>query len=182
MADVAIVIGHHPQAQGAELQVGDRTVTEFDLWTPFAHQLHVTLGARGVSSEVIQRPNPEPDAELAQKVNATQADAAIELHFNAHSGGAHGSEMLHFKGSEEGARLATLLQMDTLGALDTLDRGVKAKTGFPFLRLTEMPAVICEPAFGSNERDAWRLLTRQCDLLCAYRSALVDFLQEEVAA
>jgi len=180
--DVAIVIGHHPDAQGATLTVGDRRVTEFELCTPFAHELQTGLAAWGINSTVIQRPNEQPDQALADKVNATQADVAIELHFNAaENPNAAGAEMLHYPQSQKGRALAKALLEETTDALGNEPRGAKARNDLPFLRLTDMPAVICEPAFGSNERDAWRLLTRQCDLLCAYRSPLVDFVQQQGA-
>lgn len=177
MSDIAVVVGHHPDAPGAALELGSRTIHEHTLWKPFARELTLTLEAEGINATVVHRPHEAPDQALAHRVNATGAAAAIELHFNAYAGSAEGTEMLHWPSSAEGERLATLLQKHVTSALGTEPRRVVGKRQFPFLRLTEMPAVICEPAFGTNPEDAWALLTRQPALLQAYRQALSDYLQ-----
>lgn len=177
MSDVAIVIGHHPDAPGAPLELAGHSIYEYELWKPFARELASTLAADNIDATVVERPNEDPDAALAERVNATEAEAAIELHFNAADGEAEGTEMFHWPTSEQGQRLATLLQERVTEELGTTWRRVEGKHEFPFLQLTEMPAVICEPAFGSHPEDAWTLLTGQVDLLRAYRTALVEYLE-----
>lgn len=177
MADVAVVIGHHPGAPGATLDLCGHTVSEYDLWEPFGRELAVSLHADQIAAEVVHRPSPSPGQDLADRVNATGATCAIELHFNAAEDvSAQGTEMIHWPGSK-GRLLARRLKKKTIGALATRDRGVQARGDLAFLRLTEMPAVICEPAFGTNEDDAWKLLTRQAALMRAYREALRGWLQ-----
>ena len=182
MPDVAIVVGHHPTAKGAALSVGERQIAEYDFWLPFAYALRRCLYFSDIGYAVIQRPNPKPDAELMQRVNATGARCAIELHFNGFSDPrAQGSEMLHWHTSEQGRLLADLLQQYTVRTLRVHDRGLKPVQrgrGAAFLRGTRMPAVICEPAFGTNYGDAWKLLTRQMQLVEAYAGAITDFLSE----
>lgn len=177
MSDVAVVIGHHPEAPGAELELANRSVYEYDFWKPFGRELALTLEASGIEATVVERPNEDPDAALAKRVNATHADAAIELHFNSFDGRAKGSEMFHWETSGQGKRLAMLLQEHVTNALGTDPRRVEGTREFPFLQLTRMPAVICEPAFGSAPQDAWALLTGQAELLRAYRQALSEYLQ-----
>jgi N-acetylmuramoyl-L-alanine amidase len=176
MSDVAIVVGHHPDAPGAALDLGPRSIHEYELWAPFARELALTLEAENIEASVVHRPHEDPDRALGQQVNETNAAAAIELHFNAYDGPAKGTEMLYWPTSTDGERLATLLQTHVTDALGTEDRRVVGTQEFSFLRLTEMPAVICEPAFGTNPQDAWRLLTHQPPLLRAYRQALTDYL------
>ena len=182
MPDVAIVVGHHPAAKGAALTVGERQIQEYDFWEPFAYTLCARLSVYGIEAERIYRPNERPDDELMQRVNATGARCAIELHFNAFSDPrAQGSEMLYWHTSEQGRLLAGLMQQHTVPALGVHDRGlsgVMRGRGAAFLRGTRMPAVICEPAFGTNPDDAWKLLTRQMQLVEAYAWAIVDFLSE----
>ena len=182
MPDVAIVVGHHPAAKGAALTVGDKQIAEYDFWDPFAYTLCARLSVYGIEAERIYRPNERPDDELMQRVNATGARCAIELHFNGFSDPrAQGSEMLHWHTSDKGRLLADLLQQRTVSALRVHDRGLKGVErgrGAAFLRGTRMPAVICEPAFGTNPDDAWKLLTRQMQLVEAYAGAIVDFLSE----
>ena len=182
MPDVAIVVGHHPAAKGAALTVGDKQIAEYDFWDPFAYALRRCLWHCGISCKVIHRPNRKPDTELMRRVNATGAELAIELHFNGFSDPrAQGSEMLYWHTSEQGRLLAELLQLYTVPAMSVHDRGVKGVRrgrGAAFLRGTRMPAVICEPAFGTNPDDAWKLLTRQMQLVEAYTGAIEYFLSE----
>lgn len=86
--------------------------------------------------------------------------------------------MLHWPTSADGEQLATLLQTHVMDALGTEPRRVVGTREFLFLRLTEMPAVICEPAFGTHPQDAWALLAHQTALLQAYRQALSAYLRE----
>ena len=182
MPDVAIVVGHHPDAKGAALTVGDKQIQEYDFWLPFAYALRRCLYFSDIGYAVIQRPNPKPDDELIGIVNDSEAKLAIELHFNGFTDPrAQGSEMLHWHTSEQGRLLAGLMQQYTVRALGVHDRGLKAVRrgrGAAFLRGTRMPAVICEPAFGTNPDDAWKLLTRQMQLVEAYVGAIADFLSE----
>lgn len=177
MSDVAIVIGHHPDAPGAELELGPGSIHEYSFWKPFARELALTLEAEGIAATVVERPNEDPDEALAARVNGTNADAALELHFNSYDEPAKGTEMFYWETSNRGEELARLLQEQVTDQLGTEYRRIEGKREFPFLRLTEMPAVICEPAFGSAPADAWRLLTGQADLLQAYRTAVSEFLQ-----
>ena len=182
MPDVAIVVGHHPAAKGAALTVGDKQIQEYDFWLPFAIALMGHPFLLDITSTVVRRPNQRPDDELMRRVNDTGARCAIELHFNAFTDPrAQGSEMLYWHTSEQGWMLADLLQQRTVSALRVHDRGlrgVRRGPGAAFLRGTRMPAVICEPAFGTNPDDAWKLLTRQMQLVEAYAGAIVDFLSE----
>lgn len=73
------------------------------------------------------------------------------------------------------------LQERVTEALSVDARRVTGKRGFSVLHLTEMPAVICELAFGTHPSDAWALLTGQADLLQAYRTALTTYLNEPPA-
>jgi len=182
MPDVAIVIGHHPDAPGAGMEVCGDVIHEYDFWQPFARELAITLEAAGHRPVLVHRPNHKPDDALVRLINETKARCAIELHFNgAEDPAAHGTEMLHWHSSERGRSLADLLADSTADALDTIKRRVSGRVpidgGFPFLQGTTMPAVICEPAFGTNLGDAWALLTRQADLMQAYRNAIIDFLR-----
>jgi N-acetylmuramoyl-L-alanine amidase len=176
MADVAVVIGHHPEAPGAPLDLAGYTVHEHELWAPFARELALTLWQKSVATDVVERPNHDPDQALADRVNATGARAAIELHFNAsRSEEATGCDMLHYPGSAEGKRLAAELERRAAEALSVPARH-RDTVDYPFTRLTEMPAVICEPAFGSSDGDAFKLLSELPDLMQAYRHGLMTFL------
>lgn len=178
MRDVALVVGHHPDASGAALTLAGRSVHEHELWKEFARELGLTLEAKGLTGTVVHRPHEEPGQALADRINATGADVALSLHFNAATPGASGTEMLHWPGSPGGARLAWHLHKQVTGALGTPARGTKERADLPVLKLTEMPTVVCEPAFGSDDADSWALLTRQAELMKAYRDALLHYFTE----
>jgi N-acetylmuramoyl-L-alanine amidase len=176
---VAIVVGHHPNAPGAALRLGEHTTHEYPFWRPFARELVRSLRTVGIQGHLVERPNAEPDADLAGRVNALGVGAAIELHFNAfRDPTANGTEMLHCAGSAEGKRLARGLLQTVTQALGTKNRGLKPRIGWPFLSLTEMPAVVAEPGFGSNRADAWKLTKGQMDLLRAYRAGIAKYFEE----
>lgn len=182
MADVAICIGHHPQAQGATLDLEGFTVTEFELWNEWGEEFALTMTHTRHTPHVIRRPNPDPDRALGRHVNNTGADAAIELHFNASANpDAGGCDMLHYPGSEEGKRLAGLLEEKVSSVLNVRARH-RDTVDYPFVRYTDMPAVICEPAFGSKDAEAFKLLARQAELMKAYRDAIMAFLNSDSVA
>jgi len=177
-AAVAIVVGHHPDAQGATLSLGQESVTEWELWKDFAVELALTCRQRGVSADVVRRPNMKPDKALGRRVNETGADVAIELHFNAAAAEeARGTKMIHWPGSDDGKRLAETLQRTTLDKMGLSSRGTEGRDDLGFLRYTDMPSVICEPAFGSNQSDGFKLLSRLPELMRAYRTAIVEHLR-----
>jgi len=178
MADIAVVIGHHQDAQGATLELSGESVTEWELWKDFGRELALTLWQKGVATEVVRRPNTKPDRALGNRVNQTGAEVAIELHFNAAANEARGTLMLHWPGSEGGKRLAQILQRTTLDQLGLPDRGTEGRGDLGFLRHTSMPSVIVEPAFGSNHADGFKLLSRLPELMQAYRSGLLQFMDE----
>jgi len=178
MADVAIVIGHHPDEPGATLELAGESVTEWELWKDFGRELALTLWQKGIATEVVRRPNPKPDRALGNRVNQTGADVAIELHFNAaRTEEARGTKMLHWPGSEGGKRLALILQRTTLDQLGLPNRGTEGRDDLAFLRHTSMPSVIVEPAFGSNQGDGFRLLSRLPELMQAYRTGLIEYIE-----
>jgi len=174
--DLALVIGHHPEAPGAPLELAGHRVTEYEVWSQFARELALTLVQRDVQTDVVERPNRHPDQALADRVNNTGATVAVELHFNAAAGSATGTEMLYYPGSSAGESLAQHLQAETVKALGLEDRGVRSRGDLLFLKKTVMPAVVAEPFFGSEDTDAFTGLWRLPDLMQAYRTALLQHL------
>lgn len=79
----------------------------------------------------------------------------VSVHFNAvNNPSAHGAEVLYFSSSAKGKKLANILQDKFLDYLLVRDRGIKTRNDLTVLRRTEMPAVLVEPLFLTNERDA----------------------------
>lgn len=106
---------------------------------------------------------------------------AVELHFNSATGKARGHEWLHWCSSKNGLRAATEMHLAVSRAFPQSElpaRGVQSISasdrGAEFLRLTPMPAIICEPFFGDNAAD-WKLATtRFGELADAMASGLAN--------
>ena len=83
--------------------------------------------------------------------NGKKADVLVSLHYNAaESTSANGTEVLY--STEEGKKLAELIQSKLVKAIGTTNRGVKPRPGLRVLK-GSTPAVIVETAFISNEED-----------------------------
>ncbi|WP_169718026.1 N-acetylmuramoyl-L-alanine amidase LytC [Sporomusa silvacetica DSM 10669] len=96
--------------------------------------------------------------------NANQADLFVSIHANsAANPAAHGTEVYHYPESEQGQRLAGLIQSRLVAELKTANRGVK-EANFQVLRETDCPAVLVEVAFISNEADRQLLTAYACQL------------------
>lgn len=100
---------------------------------------------------------------LASELVKHECTGAVEFHFNAYDGKAHGHEVLHWDRSKRGISLARCIN-DQLTAEfpDHTDRGLKPKTyrdrGALFLSLTHCPAAIVESFFGDNP-DEWEFFS-----------------------
>ena len=118
--------------------------------------------------EVLLTRNGDIDTDAldfrAGLANANQADLFVSIHANsAENPAAHGTEVYHYPGSEEGQWLAGLIQSRLVAELKTADRGVK-EANFQVLRETVCPAVLVEVAFISNEADQRLLTAYACQL------------------
>ncbi|WP_322970321.1 N-acetylmuramoyl-L-alanine amidase [Faecalibacter sp. LW9] len=99
---------------------------------------------------------------LAYKVNQKNYDAVFELHFNAASPLANGTECCHYFNSKKGKAIAELISKEVSLYYKTTLRGVngakalvnKQDRGYWFTYLPKAPAVIIEPFFGSNPSEA----------------------------
>lgn len=157
---LAICVGHsRGYDKGATACDGE--TSEWDYNIKVARELQDHLKTLGLGSIIIYTYKGEGYGtamrNLGAKINSLKVDAAIELHFNAASPKAKGSEMLHWHSSEKGKALAECLQAEVVRAFSSKDRGAKGKKagerGSRFLRVAECPSVIAEPFFGSNEEE-----------------------------
>lgn len=95
------------------------------------------------------------------EANAWPADRFVSVHFNSFGkASAHGLEFLHY-GSAAGLELATLMQ-DAFNQAKLFDdfknRGLKERPGLAVLNGSNMPAVLVELPFLSNESELRRSL------------------------
>lgn len=171
----ALVIGHRPSAPGAVSRGG---VSEYEFNKPIARS--VAAGVQDVDVQVVERGDYYGAyGDLPEKINATGADFAMSLHFNSVAFVATGSEVLFCAVSGEGQHLAKIALAEITDALGLADRGVKPKgegdRGGTYLWETNMPAILCEPFFGSNPSDWKRAKTRKEMLARAYARTISEY-------
>ena len=181
---VGICVGH-----SREKDLGARSISGVPEWTfnvRVAVHIRRLLLRYGIESIIYDEYHGQGYTAamtwLAHTLKADGVELAIELHFNAATESAAGCEMLYYQGSAPGKRLASCLQKEVLSAYTTKDRGIKPvkrfSRGGAFLVKTKCPAVICEPFFGTNERD-WEIFSQTRTVLAkAYARGIKTFLSE----
>ena len=111
---------------------------------------------------------------VTETANEWGADVFVSIHCNAFNESAHGTEVECYGGGE-GARLAGNIQKQIVGALGTLDRGVKSMPQLLVLKYTDMPACLVEMAFIDNDADAALLATQQNEFARAIARGITDY-------
>ncbi len=103
----------------------------------------------GHETEVIQDDNL---SKVCEYTNEIYSDIFISIHCNsATNPAAHGTETYHIEGSTKGSMLAQYVHSE-LVAIGLTNRGTKT-ANFYVLRYTNMPAILVELAFISNQDD-----------------------------
>ena len=123
------------------------------------------LNAVGIETVVFQN---DALLEVCHRANKLEADLFISIHCNSvESPYAEGTETWYCSGSEAGRLLAECIQDQIVDSMNTVDRGIKeavpGKNGLYVLTNTDMPAVLVELAFISNEDDEKLLRNNQDD-------------------
>jgi N-acetylmuramoyl-L-alanine amidase len=97
--------------------------------------------------------------DRANLANEIDAHLFISIHNNSATSTAKGTETLYHPNSAKGKEMATILQQNLVNHLGTTNRGIKARTDLYVLKNTNMPAVLIEGAFLTNQEDAARMNT-----------------------
>lgn len=179
---VAICVGHSRDGDdGAESVSG---ITEWSYNHTLAGFLKEALRLRGIQSEIFDHYKGSGYTaamrDVAAQVAQYDADIALELHFNSADASANGFEYLFWHSSNKGARLAaSLISTHSKGLPGFKNRGPKPidanDRGGSFLRLTDCPAVICEPFFGSNDKEWDFYSVNYSKLAEVYADAIVTY-------
>lgn len=121
-------------------------------------------------SQYDDRPIP-----VCDDANNWGADVFISIHCNAANCQARGTEVECYSYMSDGGNLAQCIQNQIVGALGTVDRGVKEMPGLIVLRHTDMPAVLVETAFIDNDDDAALLTDKWDDIARAIARGVTDY-------
>lgn len=190
-AKLGICVGHSRKmngvTEGGAVSVG--RVNEHTYNSDLAAKIHKILTKWGIDSFIVSEYQGSgytaAQKWLASYLKSREANAAIELHFNsAESESATGHEWLFWASSKNGRLLAKDLDASMLEMFpDFKQRGIKPKgngdRGAEFLKLTNCPAVICEPFFGSNPDD-WQeiAIDKKDDLALAIATGIRHYLSQ----
>lgn len=159
---IALVVGHTERGDKGAYSDYLKS-TEFDFWIDVAKRIKEL----GKSSKIdvydvfthTEQNYYNRQKNLANKVNQKDYDYVIELHFNAASPSANGTECLHYFNSKKGKEASQKISQKIAKVYGTKLRGVygakalvnKNDRGYWFVYFPKAPAIILEPFFGSNE-------------------------------
>lgn len=93
-----------------------------------------------------------------KRINDTKPNLAVSIHQNSyHEESIHGAQVFYYKHSESGEKDARILQEALLAVDPDNTRQVKANTTYYLLKRTEVPILIIECGFLSNQEEAEKL-------------------------
>lgn len=157
---------------------------ECDVAAKIGARVKEYLEAAGCECRLLQSDNLYYDSQyddrpipVCDDANNWGADCFISIHCNAANGQARGTEVECYSRMSNGGNLAQCIQDQIVGALGTVDRGVKEMPGLIVLRHTDMPAVLVETAFIDNDDDAELLTDRWDDFAAAVARGVTDYEQ-----
>ena len=136
------------------------------------------LNAVGIETALLQS---DDLYEVCSEANNLESDLFISIHCNSvESPYAEGTETWYCAGSGKGRYLADCIQSQIVDSLRTVDRGAKmatpGKNGLYVLTNTDMPAVLVELAFISNEDDEKLLRNEQDEFARAIARGVTDYM------
>lgn len=134
------------------------------------------LQSDNLNGETAGKPN------VCKTANESDADIFISIHCNAATNtSAKGTETWVYKKGIEAENLAKCINSQIVKSLNTQDRGIKSmleqNRRLAVLIRTNMPAVLIETAFISNEEDAFKLANRQYAFAAAIARGITDYEQ-----
>lgn len=157
---VAIVVGHTSGSKGAQ---SPYLPAEYDYNLEVANELKkLYTGYDIYTHRTYSVGYYNMWKETAAKLNAKDYDLVIELHYNAASPKAHGTETLHYFNSKKGKAYAEIFSDVISKDFGTTKRGINGgkplvnsnDRGYYAVYLPKAPALIVEPFFGSNEEES----------------------------
>ena len=168
---VVIDAGHGAGDPG---KIGVNDAKEKDINLKIAKKVKKILEKKGVKVVMTREDDTSlaKESEGSQKVqdmkarveliNQTKPELAVSIHQNSyHEESIHGAQVFYYKHSAEGEKMATLMQKALLALDKENHRQAKADDGYYLLRRTEVPTIIVECGFLSNNEEAEKLVTEE---------------------
>ena len=96
------------------------------------------------------------------KINEAAPILAVSIHQNSyHEEGIHGAQVFYYSHSSDGEKAAVIMQKALLAVDSDNTRQAKANDTYYILKRTEVPTVIVECGFLSNNEEAEKLVTKE---------------------
>ena len=112
-----------------------------------------------------------------ERINKTMPQAAVSIHQNSYQDAQiHGAQVFYYSHSEEGKRMAEVMQKALLKAVEENTRQAKANDTYYLLKRTEVPTIIVECGFLSNPEEAAKLVSPK------YQEKLAEAIAEGILA
>lgn len=157
---VLLIIGHNPRSKGAHNRELD--ISEFDFWEKYVEsQVQRWHNESGHHFQIVTRPSNKGYHEQMREVHKHGddygAECSVEFHFNGAVKVVKGHEVLHFRGSKNGKRIARICDKAFDTHLPNRDRGVKPRgvnqSGGYGLYVGKYPSILVEPFFNKQLPD-----------------------------
>lgn len=152
MAKLYIDVGHGGADCGA---VGINNIEEEDINLAVAKYLRTELEWQGINVMISRTDDTaKKNSVKAKEANDWGADAVCSIHCNAYDKeDANGTEVLIFKKGGNAEKLAKKVLSQLLAVLKTTNRGIIERSELTILKNTVAPAILCEIAFVTNQKD-----------------------------
>ncbi len=169
MTLIILDAGHGPNTPGK--RTPDGKLREYQFNSVVAALVGGFLTKKGMTIRYTHESSRDvPLSERTALANRLRADAFVSIHANAFGYGwttAQGIEtFIYPQASKSSGLLASAVQKALVSACQRPDRGVK-KANFAVLRDTNMPAILAECGFMSNQTEATLLQSKAYQLQCA---------------
>lgn len=133
--------------------------------------------SRTTPSEVLGTSNATSLRARVEGANSWPADYFISIHVNANNNPAiNGTEVYIYQTGTEAERLAQAILNEIVRRVGTKDNGVRTNPALYVLRKTNMPAVLVELGYITNEQDVEKLVNDQYQFAYGIYVGLLNFL------
>ena len=166
---IVVDVGHGGADPG---KVGINDAKEKDINLEIAKKVKKLLEKKGVKVVMTREEDTmlSKDSKANQKVqdmkervkliNKVAPEFAVSIHQNSyHEESIHGAQVFYYKHSAEGEQLAAIMQKALLAVDKENRRQAKADDTYYLLKRTEVPTIIIECGFLSNQEEAEKLIT-----------------------
>lgn len=153
---IALDAGHGGNDPGA---VGQSGTHEAVIVEKIADRVAELL--KEMEAEVILIPRSTLNTRV-EAANQSKSDILVSIHLNgADDSTASGTEVLYFKHSKNGKKLANFIFRELVYLLNRRARGIKPREDLAILKKTRMPAVVVEPLFLTNAEEEALVLNEE---------------------